>query len=88
MPERPGLINELRAEFERITEGLSDALDFSQTIGYTAGQDCTSYERGGTLGPLDAVDFYTRFVDIGQLSLLYSIMLSVTRVSCSTSRRH
>lgn len=63
------LTNMLRAEFERITEGLSDALDFSRTIGYTAGQDCTSYERGGSLGALDAVDFYTRFADALQLPL-------------------
>jgi 3-deoxy-7-phosphoheptulonate synthase len=53
-----------RSEFERITEGLSDALDFSRTIGFTAGQDTASYERGGALGALDAVDFYTRSVTL------------------------
>jgi hypothetical protein len=41
---------------------LTDALDFSQTIGFTAGQDATSFVRGGALGALDCVDFYTRSV--------------------------
>ncbi|KAF7975621.1 hypothetical protein HWV62_9213 [Athelia sp. TMB] len=34
----------LRAEFERITEGLSDALDFSRTIGVETGRDSLSFE--------------------------------------------
>ncbi|TCD61912.1 hypothetical protein EIP91_007726 [Steccherinum ochraceum] len=46
----------LREEFERITEGLSDALGFTRTIGY--GKD-SSYEQGGRRGALDEVDFYT-----------------------------
>ncbi|CDO73838.1 hypothetical protein BN946_scf185015.g167 [Trametes cinnabarina] len=47
----------LRNEFERITEGLSDALEFTRTIGM--GQDGQSYEQGGSRGPLGEVDFYT-----------------------------
>ncbi|KAI9057417.1 DAHP synthetase [Trametes sanguinea] len=47
----------LRNEFERITEGLSDALEFTRTIGM--GQDGQSYEQGGGRGPLGEVDFYT-----------------------------
>lgn len=49
----------LRTEFERVTESLADALDFSQTIGFTAGQGATAYEKGGGLGALGEVDFYT-----------------------------
>ncbi|PFH45539.1 hypothetical protein AMATHDRAFT_158797 [Amanita thiersii Skay4041] len=46
----------LRREFEAIVQGLSDALDFSSTIG----ADLTaSYERGGAKGTLGEVDFYT-----------------------------
>ena len=47
-----------RTEFERITEGLSDALGFTRTIGF--GMDGTPYERGGSRGVLGEVDFYTR----------------------------
>ncbi|KAI8982777.1 DAHP synthetase [Trametes punicea] len=47
----------LREEFERITEGLSDALEFTWTIGL--GKDGISYEQGGGRGPLGEVDFYT-----------------------------
>lgn len=42
-------------------EGLSDALDFSHTIGVDAGQSA-SYEQGGGKGVLGEIDFYTRFV--------------------------
>ena len=45
-------------EFERITEGLSDALEFTRTIGL--GKDSVSYEQGGGRGALGEVDFYTR----------------------------
>ncbi|EMD40296.1 hypothetical protein CERSUDRAFT_110898 [Gelatoporia subvermispora B] len=47
----------LRAEFERVTEGLSDALDFTRTIG--VGRQTASYEEGGPRGALGEVDFYT-----------------------------
>ncbi|KAI0677660.1 DAHP synthetase [Trametes maxima] len=47
----------LREEFERITEGLSDALEFTRTIGL--GKDSVSYEQGGGRGALGEVDFYT-----------------------------
>ncbi|KAI0758164.1 DAHP synthetase [Fomes fomentarius] len=47
----------LREEFDRITEGLSDALEFTRTIGF--GKDSVSYEQGGGRGPLGEVDFYT-----------------------------
>lgn len=45
-------------EFERINEGLSDALDFTRTIGF--GSQHASYEQGGGRGVLGEVDFYTR----------------------------
>ena len=53
------LIHPKREEFEQITEGLADALDFSRTIGAVDGP---LYERGGSKGVLGEVDFYTRFV--------------------------
>ncbi|KAF9456889.1 DAHP synthetase [Collybia nuda] len=46
----------LRHEFETIVEGLSDALDFSRTIGVDSS---ASYERGGGRGTVGEVDFYT-----------------------------
>ncbi|TFK20030.1 DAHP synthetase [Coprinopsis marcescibilis] len=46
----------LRTEFDKIVEGLSDALDFSRTIGMDAS---ASYEQGGGRGTLGEVDFYT-----------------------------
>ncbi|KAF8815062.1 DAHP synthetase [Phlegmacium glaucopus] len=46
----------LRREFETIVDGLSDALDFSRTIG---ADSTTSYEQGGGRGTLGEVDFYT-----------------------------
>ncbi|KAH0826284.1 DAHP synthetase [Lanmaoa asiatica] len=53
----------LRGEFEEITEGLSDALDFSRTIGVDSGKESVPFERGGGRGVLGEVDFYTRFVE-------------------------
>ncbi|KAK7458115.1 hypothetical protein VKT23_010023 [Stygiomarasmius scandens] len=47
----------LRREFENIVDSLSDALDFSHTIGAEAGS--ASYERGGMRGTVGEVDFYT-----------------------------
>ncbi|KAF9521790.1 DAHP synthetase [Crepidotus variabilis] len=47
----------LRQEFEAIVEGLSDALDFSRTIGVEAGQ--STYEHGGGKDVLGEIDFYT-----------------------------
>lgn len=44
-----------------IVDGLSDALDFSQTIGVDAGA-ALPYEHGGGRGTLGEVDFYTRCV--------------------------
>lgn len=46
----------LRAEFEKIVDGLSDALEFAETIG---AENVRSYERGGGRGTLGEVDFYT-----------------------------
>ncbi|KAJ7035830.1 DAHP synthetase [Mycena alexandri] len=43
-------------EFEHIVEGLSDALDFSRTIGVESGP---SFEQGGDRGTVGGVDFYT-----------------------------
>jgi len=51
-----------RSEFEKITESLSDALDFSHTIGVDSGKESVPFERGGGRGVLGEVDFYTRFV--------------------------
>ena len=49
-----------RKEFERITEGLSDALDFTKTIGANLGGESVGYEQGGGKGVLGEVDFYSR----------------------------
>ena len=49
-----------RREFETIVDGLSDALDFSRTIGVDAGV-ANAYECGGGRGTLGEVDFYTRY---------------------------
>jgi len=46
----------LRHEFETIVDGLSDAFDFSRTIG---ADSTTSYEQGGGRGTFGEVDFYT-----------------------------
>ena len=76
-----------REEFERITEGLSDALEFTRTIGL--GKDSVSYEQGGGRGALGEVDFYTRSASFHLCPLLGRIsdMAAVTRASCSTSKR-
>jgi len=49
----------LRVELESITEGLSDALDFSRTIGVESGRESISFEKGGGRGAVGEVDFYT-----------------------------
>lgn len=49
----------LRRKYERITEGLADALDFSHTIGVDSGRESVPFERGGDRGVLGEVDFYT-----------------------------
>jgi len=50
----------LRKEFESIVSGLSDAFDFSRTIGLDTGKEsAVSYEKGGGLGAFGAVDLYT-----------------------------
>ncbi|KAI0050828.1 DAHP synthetase [Auriscalpium vulgare] len=49
----------LRKEFEAISEGLADALEFTRTIGLDSGQEAQSYEHGGGRGVLGEVDFYT-----------------------------
>ncbi|EIM89401.1 DAHP synthetase [Stereum hirsutum FP-91666 SS1] len=50
----------LRSEFQKITSGLADALDFTQTIGLgSSGPEAASYERGGGRGVLGEVDFWT-----------------------------
>ncbi|KAJ7733008.1 DAHP synthetase [Mycena metata] len=46
----------LRKEFEHIVEGLSDALDFSRTIGV---ESKPSFEQGGDRSTVGEVDFYT-----------------------------
>ncbi|KAJ2924916.1 hypothetical protein H1R20_g12167, partial [Candolleomyces eurysporus] len=46
----------LRAEFEKIVDGLSDALDFAKTVGV---ESTVAYEQGGGRGTLGEVDFYT-----------------------------
>uniref|UniRef100_A0A8H8CQP0 Phospho-2-dehydro-3-deoxyheptonate aldolase n=1 Tax=Psilocybe cubensis TaxID=181762 RepID=A0A8H8CQP0_PSICU len=48
----------MRQEFETIIDGLSDALDFSRTIGADAAASIP-YELGGGRGTLGEVDFYT-----------------------------
>jgi 3-deoxy-7-phosphoheptulonate synthase len=53
------LITIVREEFERITEGLADALDFSRTIGAGEG---IAFEQGGPKGVHGEVDFYTRYL--------------------------
>ncbi|KAF8531257.1 DAHP synthetase [Gautieria morchelliformis] len=46
----------LRSQYERISSSLSDALDFTSTVGAGDGQP---YETGGGRGVLGEVDFYT-----------------------------
>ncbi|KAG8763990.1 hypothetical protein FRC11_007040 [Ceratobasidium sp. 423] len=47
----------LKDEFERISEGLADALDFCRTVG--ANETGGGFESGGGRGVLGEVDFYT-----------------------------
>lgn len=62
----------LKHEFEEIVTNLSDALDFSKTIGIETGSEsAVAYERGGGLGTFGAVDLYVR-----------SDHLSVSTYSC------
>jgi len=72
-------------EFETIVEGLSDALEFSRTIG----MDSTpSYEQGGGRGALRDVDFYTRFGSLKLLCIALCSICLVTKGCCSiTSKR-
>ncbi|KAF8263763.1 DAHP synthetase [Lactarius quietus] len=49
----------LRDEYEAISQGLSDALDFTRTIGLASGREAQSYERGGGRGVLGEADLYT-----------------------------
>ncbi|KAG2082639.1 DAHP synthetase [Suillus cothurnatus] len=49
----------LRNEFEKITQGLSDVLDFSHTIGADSGRENVPFDQGGGRGVLGEVDFYT-----------------------------
>jgi 3-deoxy-7-phosphoheptulonate synthase len=50
-----------RDEYEAISQGLSDALDFTRTIGLASGREAQSYERGGGRGALGEADLYTRY---------------------------
>lgn len=47
-----------RQEFTKIVNGLTDALDFTRTIGVATP---ASYEKGGGRGVLGEVDFYSRY---------------------------
>ncbi|KAI0301683.1 DAHP synthetase [Multifurca ochricompacta] len=49
----------LKAEYEVISEGLADALDFTKTIGLGSGREAQSYERGGGRSVLGEADLYT-----------------------------
>ncbi|KAI0260152.1 DAHP synthetase [Gloeopeniophorella convolvens] len=49
----------LKAEYEAISEGLADALDFTRTIGLDSGRESQSYEHGGGRGALGEADIYT-----------------------------
>ncbi|KAI9431448.1 DAHP synthetase [Lactarius psammicola] len=49
----------LRDEYEAISQELSDALDFTRTIGLASGRETRSYERGGGRGVLGEADLYT-----------------------------
>jgi hypothetical protein len=61
-------------EFETIVDGLSDALDFSRTIGVDSSPP---YEQGGGSGALRDVDFYTRCAGFSTISVFY--LLSRTK---------
>ncbi|EJT98840.1 DAHP synthetase [Dacryopinax primogenitus] len=49
----------LKCEFENITNALSDALAFTQTVGAIGGVDEGGYVQGGGRGVLGEVDFYS-----------------------------
>ncbi|KAF8624964.1 hypothetical protein AX15_005606 [Amanita polypyramis BW_CC] len=49
----------LRREFESIVASLSDALDFSRTIGVPESGAWHAFEQGGGRGTVGEVDFYT-----------------------------
>ncbi|KIL64040.1 hypothetical protein M378DRAFT_186866 [Amanita muscaria Koide BX008] len=49
----------LRREFESIVASLSDALDFSRTIGVAESGSGRSFEQGGRRGTVGEVEFYT-----------------------------
>ncbi|KAH7101854.1 DAHP synthetase [Auriculariales sp. MPI-PUGE-AT-0066] len=61
----------LRKEFERISESISDAMDFSKTIGV---ESASSYERGGVHNVLATADVY-----ISHEGLLLDYEESLTR---------
>ncbi|EDR01514.1 uncharacterized protein LACBIDRAFT_191889 [Laccaria bicolor S238N-H82] len=71
----------LRREFETIVDGLSDALDFSRTIGVES--NSTSYERGGGRGTLGEVDFYT-----SHEGLMLAYEEALTREFTSSKKKH
>jgi hypothetical protein len=73
----------VREEFERITEGLADALDFSRTIGAGEG---IAFEQGGPKGVHGEVDFYTRYLRLFEHCSMCSSS-QVMKVSYSTTRR-
>lgn len=64
-------------EYERIAAGLSDALDFSRTIGAYPGG---AYETGGGKGPLGEVDFYTRYSNQRRSMTRWYDLLAAMRV--------
>ncbi|KAJ7826285.1 DAHP synthetase [Mycena olivaceomarginata] len=49
----------LRTHFEAIIDSLSDALDFSRTIGVEGSTGAASFAQGGGRGTVGEVDFYT-----------------------------
>jgi 3-deoxy-7-phosphoheptulonate synthase len=67
------LLHTSRQEFESISEGLADALDFSRTIG---AESSKPFEKGGSKGVLGEVDFYTRFGHIGTMASIIANLSS------------
>lgn len=63
-----------RREFEGITENLSDALDFSRTIGGNSSKEI--FETGGGRGPEGEVDFYTRYGRLNKQMAFHLRLLS------------
>ncbi|KAF8176965.1 DAHP synthetase [Pholiota molesta] len=76
----------LRQEFETIVEGLSDALDFSRTIGVDASASLP-YEQGGGRGTLGEVDFYTSHegLMLGYETALTRALPVPASVACATA---